>query len=315
MSTSLQRAAFPRAGAIGASREPRVRTAGAPVFRAVLHTLYVVSGAAVLWLLLLGSSFYLTPVGERAHHEGYWEWKAGGSVGHAMGSIGASMLVLMLLYSARKRVKALRGLGPVSRWLDVHIYLGVFGPLLVVLHSAFKVQGLVALSFWSMIAVALSGVAGRYLYLQIPRTRAGEELSLADLTETDRRLTQRLRQEFGLDAARLERLESLAAAPEARRGLLGSLADLLLHRARQLRAVQGFARSCRTVPAPVLQEFEQVLLQKAALRRRILLWDRLHELFHYWNVIHKPFAVVMYLFMLIHIAVAVLTGYGWAGGS
>jgi hypothetical protein len=131
----------------------------------------------------------------------------------------------------------------------------------------------------------------------------------------DLRLTQRLREEFGLDEARITRLQSLAAPPEAERGLRGALADLLLHRARQLRAVKAFARSCRTVPAPVLREFQAVLLQKAALRRRILLWDRLHELFHYWNVMHKPLAIVMYLFMLIHIGVALLTGYGWARGS
>jgi hypothetical protein len=32
-------------------------------------------------------------------------------------------------------------------------------------------------------------------------------------------------------------------------------------------------------------------------------------------VLHKPFAVVMYLFMLVHVAVALVTGYGWVGPS
>jgi hypothetical protein len=36
-----------------------------------------------------------------------------------------------------------------------------------------------------------------------------------------------------------------------------------------------------------------------------------HELFHYWHVLHKPFALVMYLFMAVHVAVAVMTGYAW----
>ena len=75
-----------------------------------------------------GVDFYRTPLLERAHHEGYWQWKAGGSVGHKLGVIGSSMMVLMLLYSVRKRVGALRRLGPLGRWLDVHIFLGVFGP-------------------------------------------------------------------------------------------------------------------------------------------------------------------------------------------
>jgi hypothetical protein len=30
---------------------------------------------------------------------------------------------------------------------------------------------------------------------------------------------------------------------------------------------------------------------------------------------HKPFAPVMYLFMVVHVAVAFVTGYGWPGWS
>jgi len=70
---------------------------------------------------------------------GYWDFKAGGHVGHPLGVVGSSMMLLMLLYSVRKRVPALRRVGPLGRWLDGHIYLGVFGPLLVILHSGFKV--------------------------------------------------------------------------------------------------------------------------------------------------------------------------------
>jgi hypothetical protein len=79
--------------------------------------------------------------------------------------------------------------------------------------------------------------------------------------------------------------------------------------------LRAFAGSCRGVPRPVFAEFERVVRQKAQARRRIVLWDRAHELFHYWHVLHKPFAVVMYLFMLVHVAVALVTGYGWVGSS
>jgi len=270
---------------------------------------YLLSGAAVLAVLAAGADFYRTPLLERAHHEGYWQWKSGGSVGHRLGIAGASMMVLMLLYSVRKRVGALRRLGSLSRWLDAHIYLGVFGPLLVVLHSSFKVQGLVALSFWSMVVVALSGVLGRYLYLQIPRTRAGEELALAELEAQDRELSQQLRARFHLDETRLAQLDALLAVPE-RAGLLGGLVRLVTDDLRLRSGLREFARSCRSVPRPFVREFERVVRQKAQVHRRILLWDRVHELFHYWHVLHKPFALVMYLFMIVHVGVAVVTGYG-----
>ena len=225
------------------------------------------------------------------------------------------MMVLMLLYSVRKRVGALRRLGPLGRWLDVHIFLGVFGPLLVVLHSSFKVQGLVALSFWSMVVVASSGVLGRYLYLQIPRTRAGEERALAELEAEDRELSEQLRTRFRLDEAQLAAARRAGGGP--RRAPASSAASSGSSRTTcacgracaRSRAAAGRSR------APVFRDFERVVRQKAQVHRRILLWDRVHELFHYWHVLHKPFALVMYLFMIVHVAVALVTGYGWVGRS
>ena len=285
---------------------------GAGLWRRSLILVYLVSGVAVLAVLAAGADFYRTPLLERAHHEGYWQWKAGGSVGHKLGITGSSMMVLMLLYSVRKRVGALRRLGPLSRWLDVHIYLGVFGPLLIVLHSSFKVQGLVALSFWSMVVVTLSGVLGRYLYLQIPRTRAGEEVALAELEAQDRELSGQLRNRFGLEETQLARLDALVAVP-TRIGLVGGFVRLVTDDLRLRSGLRAFAASCRSVPRPVVREFERVVRQKAHVHRRILLWNRVHELFHYWHVLHKPFALVMYVFMIVHVAVALVTGYGGMG--
>jgi hypothetical protein len=295
----------------GAAR-PRERPDA--LYRRGLALLYVVAFAGVLLIAARGADYYRTPLVERAHHEGYWTWKAGGSVGHKLGIVGSSMMVLMLLYSVRKRAGFLRKAGALSRWLDAHIFLGVFGPLLVVLHSSFKVQGLVALSFWSMLVVAASGVLGRFLYLQIPRTRAGEELALAELEAQDRELSETLRARFGLDERQLGSLDALVAVP-ARSGLVGGLVQMMAGDLRLRSGLRAFAGSCRGVPRPVFAEFERVVRQKAQARRRIVLWDRAHELFHYWHVLHKPFAVVMYLFMLVHVAVALVTGYGWVGAS
>ena len=283
-------------------------------FRVAMGVLYALSFAGLALLLVRGLPFYTSPPGERAHHEGYWEWKPGGSTGRLLGIAGATLMTLMLLYSARKRVKALKRLGPLSRWLDIHIYMGIVGPLLVVLHSGFRVQGLVALSFWSMVAVALSGVLGRYLYLQIPHTRAGEEVTLAEMEALDRALTSRLRLEFGLGEGALRRLEALCAMPSAHQGSLArALAGVVSEGLSRRRRLRAFARTCRDVPPALWRQFEDALRQKAVARRRLLLWDRLHQVFRYWHVVHKPFAIVMYVFMLVHVGVAAATGYGWGG--
>ena len=285
------------------------------LFRIALTLLYVASAAVIGFFLWSGSSYYLTPIAARARHAGYWTWKPGGSLGEPLGIVGSAMMVVMLVYSLRKRVRALRRFGQLSHWLDVHIYLGSVGPLLVVLHSSFKVHGLVALSFWSMIAVALSGVLGRYLYLQIPRTRAGEELTLGELTKQDRALSARLSQEFGLDARLVERLDALGAPAPGRRGVVRAFGSALLADLTLRYRLRGFARQCRQVPPRLFGEFLDVARRKAVVRRRIVFWEAAHRLFHYWHVIHKPFAVVMYVFMVVHIVVASMTGYGWKPGQ
>jgi hypothetical protein len=267
--------------------------------------------AAVTWLLADGASYYATPLPERARHPDYWTLKPGGTLGLRLGVAGLLMMTVMHVYSARKRLRPLRRLGPLRSWLDFHILLGIFGPLCVVLHSSFKVGGLVAISFWAMVAVALSGVFGRYLYLQIPRTRAGEELTLAEVEKADAALTQRLRQEFQVDDAFLAALEGSSTARPA--GLPSALFALVREdlgggRARAAR----LARSLPGLPPPLARELAAVAGEKARLRRRIVWWDTLHRLFHHWHVVHKPFAIVMYLFVVLHVAVATLTGYGLA---
>ncbi len=64
-----------------------------------------------------------------------------------------------------------------------------------------------------------------------------------------------------------------------------------------------------------MREAARLVADKAVLEQRIAAWSRLQRLFHYWHVFHKPFAVLMYLFMVVHVAVVLLTGYGWAPGS
>ena len=145
--------------------------------RLVLATLYAAGLGAVAWFASEGFDFYRTPLIERPRHELYWTFKPGGTLGLKFGIAGAGMMTLMLAYSLRKRWHRLRRLGPARMWLDYHIFLGVCGPLFILLHSSFKVGGLVGLSFWSMVGVALSGVFGRYLYRKLSRGLAGDELA------------------------------------------------------------------------------------------------------------------------------------------
>ncbi len=283
---------------------------GRLLHRGVLVSLYLAGLGTVAICLYQGFDYYRLPLLERPRHEMYWALKPGGSVGQRFGVAGASMMTLMLGYSLRKRWRPLRRLGPVRMWLDYHIFLGVCGPLFIVLHSSFKTRGLVALSFWSMLAVALSGVFGRYIYRQIPRGRAGDELSLAEVEELDRELSRQLVESFGLPGEAIAELEAAAEAGlDPHRPLPSLLAAALAGSLALRRRLGCFRRQHPALEPGLGRRFERTVTRKALLRRRLVLWPALRRIFHHWHVVHKPFAVTMYLFMIVHIAVAWMTGY------
>ena len=49
----------------------------------------------------------------------------------------------------------------------------------------------------------------------------------------------------------------------------------------------------------------------ATLQRKLLRLEKIHRVFHQWHIVHLPFAVIMYLIMALHIAVAGLYGMDW----
>lgn len=279
------------------------------------HAKTIVYAVSLLILLLLfidGFSYYQTPFNERPHHADYRTLRPAGSRGLLFGIVGASMMVLMLGYTFRKRIQGLSRWGSLSYWLDVHIYFGVIGPLCIVLHTSFKVQGVVAVAFWSMVCVAVSGVLGRYLYSQIPRNLRGDQMTLEEISQSRDRLRGVLRDDFGLSdsaVAHLEKSRGVASDESAWRVLIWiALDDVKRIFTREKSA--GLGRDSGKSHAQI-SELNLVVGQMTLLDRRIQVWHQMQRLFHYWHVFHKPFAIIMYVVMGIHIVVAVWTGYGW----
>jgi hypothetical protein len=278
---------------------------------AALTALYLLTVVATGTSALRGLDYYRTPLVERPRHALHWELKPGGTLGVAYGVAGATLMTAMLAYSVRKRLPLLRHAGKLGGWLDFHIWCGVTGPLAIVFHSAFKVGGLIAIAFWSMVAVALSGVLGRFLYAQIPRSAAGTELSLEEANRLEGELSRRLRDELGVGEPALAELDAVAMPTRSLVGALGALAAAPWSARRRVRRLLG---QHPELPLATARRLGELVRQRLLLRRRLALWRRLHELFHYWHVFHKPFAVLMYLFAAIHVGVAWATGYARLGG-
>ena len=278
----------------------------------ILVIMSLAAAGLIGWVLWSGSDYYTIKVIDRPHHEDYRALRPAGRIGHGLGILGSVMIVTLLLYSLRKRLQFMRCWGDLSVWLRYHIFLGVVGPLLITLHTSFKVDGLVAVSYWSMVAVALSGVFGRYLYQQIPRNMLGETLSSSDIESSNEALLVELSEDHGVGEKGVDALEKLALGPLENKSALVALIILPVVNftlARQLESnLIGFLRE----PSPRTRNLASKWVLQA---RRLYLFHLIRDLFHWWHVFHKPFAFIMILIMIVHVAVALTLGYTWEFGS
>jgi hypothetical protein len=96
--------------------------------------------------------------------------------GHSIGIVGfILMLMTETLYSLRKRSRSVRW-GRMSTWLQFHIFTGLVGPYMVLLHTSWKFNGLAGVTTLLTVIIVVSGFIGRYIFTMIPRTLDGLEI-------------------------------------------------------------------------------------------------------------------------------------------
>jgi len=93
---------------------------------------------------------------------------------YELGWAGCGSMLLMQVYSIRRRVRALRALGSLHAWLDLHVFLGLQGLVFVAYHSVgISAHASLAAINFSLVAIVVgTGIIGRYLYCLIPHARA-----------------------------------------------------------------------------------------------------------------------------------------------
>jgi len=283
---------------------------GHRIYIGTLTILVILTIGILTWL---GYSYYNLPIEERFFNQAHELLKPGGIWGHGFGIIGTIFIILgIILYMVRKRMRSLARFGVLKYWLEFHIFLCTLGPILVLYHTSFKFGGLVAISFWSMVAVFLSGIVGRFIYLQIPRTIEGRELSLSEVRDMKSNIGSLLSGSYNMDE------ESTNVIVESTRKKIELYQKNLFIRVfrrsmndrkaiRKVKSVMKNNHLTRHESKKILK----LVKHEIALNRRIDTLLTMQKLFRYWHVAHFPFAIVMLLIMAIHVAVTVVLGYRW----
>ncbi len=285
--------------------------------RRLLKWVLVLATAAIVALAIYGQDYYQLSQADRPFSPKHHLLKPSGAVGINLGLLGVLLLCGIFLYPLRKRWRWLQKRGNSKHWLDHHVVLGVAAPLCIAFHSSFKFRGLAGVAFWVMVAVALSGLVGRYLYAQIREQTAVAELSM----HTFRKVLERQkiipqadmrRMLFQLPpASRVSRWSSFTA--------LGYM--VLSDLARPFRVARLRVRNMEIEPAlrslggllpgknALLEEVIVVARRQALLSRRILFLSHAQRVFKLWHVVHRPFSYAFAVLALVHIVVAMLMGF------
>lgn len=279
------------------------------------HNIYI--GTMVLivlviaaYLALVGYTYYAIPLEERFYHPQHDWFKPSGAFGHGLGIVGTLMILFGVgIYIARKRYNFLSKLIRVKYLLEFHIFLCTLGPILVLFHTAFKFGGIVSVAFWSMVAVVLSGVIGRFVYIQIPRTIEGRELTLNEVKGMKMKLSAAIRSSMNMDEGVKNQIMAFALAQDESSESSSFVAQYLENK----RAVGTINKSMKEKKVHHKQRVSviRLLREEISLSYKIKRLQTMQRLFRYWHVAHLPFALIMLVILIIHVAVTLSFGYKW----
>ena len=284
----------------------------------LIHKLYIGALSLIVLITLAaltyyGMQYYNTSLEERFYHADHDLLKPSGALGHGLGILGSLLMIIgVSTYMARKRFRWMLRMGKLEHWLEFHIFLCTLGPIMVLFHTAFKFGGIVAISFWSMVAVFLSGVIGRFIYLQIPRSIEGRELSLNEVKNLRSDIGSVLKKDYNLDE---ESYKDIVESTRRKAEIYHSNPLLryfnkVKEDSKSIRKVKSVLRKNK-LSRPEAKKVLKFISNEISLNRKIDRLQTMQNLFKYWHVAHLPFALVMLIIMVIHVIVTIVFGYRW----
>lgn len=288
-----------------------------------LRLAWLLAMVSVGAISVYGFSYYRLSLEARPLSPLHGLLKPSGSVGLRLGMAGFGLYCILFLYPLRKRVKWLGKIGKTRHWLDFHVLVGVLAPILITFHASFKLAGIAGVAYWIMIAVALSGFIGRYIYAQIPRSLNAVELNMSELAGQVTELAAQLARQHLFQAGDLASLLLVPGRDEVRAMALSEMLWTILRldlarpfliarlRRRVLRG-WGLITTLGGLLASNQADLETVITvvrRQAGLRVKMAFLDRTGQIFHLWHVIHRPFSYSFAVLVLIHVAVVLMMGY------
>lgn len=281
-------------------------------FRAVFLTIGILVASSVV-----GGGYYFAPLEDRARSPWHPWLRPSGYIGQTAGIISLLIFVFLWLYPLRKKYRWLGFTGTMARWLDGHVGLALILPFLAAVHASWRFEGVIGLGYLSMIVVALSGIAGRYLYVHIPRSATGLELTAEEIAAERQGLMAEIAKATGLPVAQVEAVLRSDPTPIEGAGILGTFKRMVTDDVARWRAARALRRACESTYGAIrpnrktVRRVLQLAHKEMSLTQQARMLAATQRLFRYWHVAHRPFAITALVAVLVHVGVVVAMGATW----
>jgi hypothetical protein len=272
----------------------------------------VVCLGTVLFFVLSRWRYYQLPMEERIDHPCHSQLRPSGYMGLRFGIVGLLLMILNLGYLARKNVPFLSRFGALRNWMAFHVFTGLVGPALILLHSSFLLRSaLGTLSFVAMWVVVVTGILGRFIYSRVPRSLEGRELELQEVRQRLQGYFQEL-EKLGIGASILQNSKD-GISEGSSGGVLSTILGLFTSGGRmereylKLRKAVLSSKALRDSAHSILPLAKRIYRERQWLKR----YAELRSLMGTWRFFHRWLAIVMLLVVAFHILMAVNFGDLW----
>jgi hypothetical protein len=262
----------------------------------------------LLLALLIGAAWHITQLKLFKANDDFSYWIA---------VTGGVMMLLLFTYPLRKYLRFMQRLGRVKWWFWFHLFLGIAGPWLILVHSTFHVGSLNAgVAIYSMGIVVASGVIGRVIYVRVHRGLNGQHMSLLELRERAGLVESSARSRLHFAPTVEARLlaferQELRAKP----GWLTHLRQVTVLPVQQyityLRCVTELRRPLRMLAAKQQWGASELRRRQRRARRltdqyldavvRVAQYTAYERVFALWHMAHLPFVYLLVISAVVHV--------------
>ncbi len=247
--------------------------------------------------------------------------------GYNLGLVGGIMMLVMLLYSARKRFRFLQNWGPLPIWFRWHMVLGILGPTTIIFHSTYHVyipyfhptgSPNAAVAMFSMLIVSASGTFGRFFYTKIHHGLYGRLTTVNEIrAELEQSGDVESRFSFAPEVEKSmedfhARAESYAKQPNVMftnfvaiglqaKKLSWSLSREVRRKLRAQAAEQHFSPAQRTEMEKQIHDYQQTIESYLHAVRDAAQFGTYERMFSWWHIFHIPLVYMMLFSAFYHV--------------